>query len=313
MERKIYAIIVTYNAMKWIDRCLGSLAGSSEKILPVVIDNMSTDNTVNYIKMNYPEVKLIVNSENLGFGRANNQGIEFAYNNGGTHFLLLNQDAWIMQDTVKILADIQDEYKIGIVSPIHLNGTGTIIDQQFFEYSIVNEHNRELVSDILLGNCKDLYYVDFVNAAAWMLSKQCIDTVGGFDPLFFIYGEDSNYCQRVHYHKLKVAIAPSAHIIHDREIHGNAKVYNKRAVLSLLLKSYANINEKPWKISKTRFVFHMWMIKQSVKYLIHLQFKEFGYIVQGYGTFITLLPSIKKSRAQNILMRANHLSLNNCE
>ena len=310
MERKVYAIIVTYNAMKWIDRCLGSLEKSSEKIYPIVIDNMSTDNTVNHIKEKYPDIDLIINSTNKGFGCANNQGIEFAYNNGGTHFFLLNQDAWVMPNTVKTLADLQDKYNVAIISPIHLNGTEILMDQQFFEYTVVNEHNKEFVSDVLLGNRKDLYYVDFVNAAAWMLSKQCVETIGGFDPLFFIYGEDSNYCQRVHFHKQKIAISPDTFVVHDRDIHGNTKVYNKRAVLSLLLKSHANINEKLWMISKTRLIFHLWMLKQSFNHLFHFKLKECWYIIQGYGTFLSLVPSIKRSRRQNIVPKPNYLSLN---
>ena len=86
MEKlNVYCIIVTYNAMKWLDKCLGSLRESTIPIHPVIIDN-SSDETVEYISTNYPEVHIIINDINRGFGQANNQGIEYAYKQGATHF-----------------------------------------------------------------------------------------------------------------------------------------------------------------------------------------------------------------------------------
>ena len=64
---KIYVIIVTYNAMQWMDRCLGSLRLSSVPLTPVVIDNGSTDETVAYIRTHFPEAVLLPQEQNLGF------------------------------------------------------------------------------------------------------------------------------------------------------------------------------------------------------------------------------------------------------
>jgi GT2 family glycosyltransferase len=64
---------------------------------------------------------------------------------------------------------------------------------------------------------KGIYEIEFVNAAAWLISAECIRTVGFFEPLFFLYGEDNNYLQRVTYHGLKIGIAPQSRIYHDRE------------------------------------------------------------------------------------------------
>ena len=309
-NRNVYVIIVTYNGMTWIDKCLSSLRNSTEANIPIIVDNCSTDGTIEFIKEKYKEAVIIQNSENKGFGQANNQGIEYSYRNGGTHFFLLNQDAYVEPDTIKLLADIQDKTEIAILSPIHLDGEGVLIDQQFFEYSVVNEHNREFVSDILLQRLNKVYCVDFVNAAAWMLSRRCVERIGGFDPVFFIYGEDSNYCQRVHFHNEKIAIVPSAKVRHDRKVHGNTKVYNKRAVLSLLLKTYANINEPYIKLSKSRIVFHFWMFKNSLVYLLKLRFREWSYIFNGYLAFIRLIPKVLNSRKLNKIENPNYLDLN---
>ena len=84
----IYVIIVTYNAMQWIDRCLGSLRQSSIPLTPIAIDNGSKDETVAYIRAHFPETILFVQEKNLGFGQGNNVGIRYALAHEATHVLL---------------------------------------------------------------------------------------------------------------------------------------------------------------------------------------------------------------------------------
>ena len=92
---KIFAIVVTYNGMRWYDRCFGSLRNSDMPVETIVIDNASTDETVSYIKEHFHEVCLIESKENLGFAKANNIGIKRALDNGADYVFLLNQDAWV--------------------------------------------------------------------------------------------------------------------------------------------------------------------------------------------------------------------------
>ena len=78
----IYAIIVTYNAMRrsWIERCLDSLRGSSVPVTPIVIDNGSTDETRTFVPQRYPEAVWLPQEKNLGFGQANNIGYAMHWN-----------------------------------------------------------------------------------------------------------------------------------------------------------------------------------------------------------------------------------------
>ena len=183
---RVYCIIVTYNAMKWIDKCLASLRTSSIKVLPVIIDNCSTDESVDYITTNYPEAHLILNKKNKGFGQANNQGIEYAYKQGATHFFLLNQDVWVNRDTIKNIIEVQNKYNLAIASPIHFNGKGNLLDRNYFVYTVMNTQNIEFVSDLILKSLKPYYLATRINAAAWMLPRKTIIEIGGFDPLFSI-------------------------------------------------------------------------------------------------------------------------------
>ena len=105
---KILTIIVSYNFEKWIERCLGSLKASSHPTDIIVIDNCSNDRTVEIIKTQYTYVRLIENHANLGFGKANNIGMQLALREGYDAVFLLNQDAWIGSDTLATLAEQGD-------------------------------------------------------------------------------------------------------------------------------------------------------------------------------------------------------------
>lgn len=85
---------------------------------------------------------------------------------------------------------------------------------------------QNLYSDIYLKNVKSsIYEADFVNAAAWLISRHCIGKVGGFNPSFFHYGEDDNYVQRLKFHSFKLGVLPTANIFHDREIASQDNMY----------------------------------------------------------------------------------------
>ncbi len=236
-------IIVTYNAMTWLQKCLNSIPNEYPVI---VVDNHSGDATVSYIKENFPKIHLIENTENKGFGQANNQGISHALADGAEAVFLLNQDAYLENDTVSTLENVCAQHKdFGVLSPIHWNGTRKTLDRNFHYYAT---RSIPMVSDLLRKeNLDTVYEVPFVNAAGWFIPKSTLNTIGGFDPLFFHYGEDENYCQRLRYHGLKVGIVPTSHLIHDRQDRVVAKPsYASEAYFmdwkrKMLLK-YADIN-----------------------------------------------------------------------
>lgn len=222
---KLSTIIVTYNGRPWLDKCLGSLRSSSLATQLIVIDNASQDGTADYIRAQFPEVQLIASDKNLGFGQANNLGIRLALAEGADYCFLLNQDAWVAEDALAILvekATAAPEY--GILSPVHLNGAGELLDAGFYDYiTHKNSQGRSVYSQLLLGQQPAaIQAADFINAAAWLMSRACLEKVGGFSPLFFHYGEDRDYVQRLHYHGLRMGFCWQAHIYHDREARDQA-------------------------------------------------------------------------------------------
>ena len=220
MREKCAAIVVTYNGKKeWYDKCFQSLLSSSVPLEIIVVDNKSTDDTVAYITNKFPQVRLIQNNENFGFAGANNIGFNAALNNDNDCFFLLNQDAWVERHTVETLMLIAEKNKdFGILSPIHLTADKKSFDRGFRHSFNICSDTISAYENLYLNKQPHLYETREVAAAAWLITKKCIETVGGFDTILFKhYGEDNNYCHRVRFHRLKIGIVPSVTMCHDRE------------------------------------------------------------------------------------------------
>ncbi len=233
MKKKIAVVIVTFNGEIWIKKNLNSLFKTNYPIEIIIVDNASTDETIPIIK-EYNAIELIQNKNNLGFGKANNIGIDLALKKGADAIFLLNQDTWIFENTISNLAEVLFENpNLGIVSPLHFSAEESILDENFNTY--YNRFNKEEDSE-------SLRIVPFVNAAAWLVSKECLSKTGYFDPIFNHYGEDRNYCERVKYHGFKIGVAKKAAICHDRIVKLNS---NKIELQSkyLVLNEMINCND----------------------------------------------------------------------
>lgn len=268
-EKNIYVIIVTYNAMRWIDKCLGSLEDSTIPLHTIVIDNGSTDETVAYIRAHFPKVILQAQTKNLGFGQGNNLGITYAMQEGATHILLLNQDAWIEANMVEELLQYDDGDSL--LSPIHLTGEGDALDRNFKLHALMRAyHFGQLVDDWATGNTHK-YATYEINAACWLLPAKIIREIGGFNPMFFHYAEDINYLHRLHYHQKGVYFVPKAKAYHDRANIAE-KPLNEQYMYQQMVLRMININDS-WCIAnwkKWRFVLsiiHVAIRKRQFDYL----------------------------------------------
>lgn len=238
MNPKILTIIVSYNFMPWIDRCLGSLRHSGLKCDVMVVDNHSSDATVETIKSRYPEVRLVENKENKGFGAANNQGIEVALRESYEGVLLLNQDAWISENTMQTLVETaQLEPDAGIVSPVHMNGNGDKMDYGFKTY---------VGCDNVSQLPPKAFEVEFVNAAVWYIPINTFKRIGMFAPIFYHYGEDKDFVNRLHYHGLKVYVSPECTACHDREHRQVTDAQMLRGEYVYHLTRLTDVNGKMW-------------------------------------------------------------------
>lgn len=215
--KRLFVIVVTYKGQQWYDQCFSSLRQSTVPVQTIVIDNASNDGTVEYIKENYPEIHLIESKENLGFGRANNMGIRYALDHGCDYVFLLNQDAWVESDTLEKLVEIHQRHpEYGLLGPVQVNAEKTKVLDGVVKFLVNPDNvNLNLFSDLIMGKIDEVYPVAEINAAAWLLPRKTLETVGGFDPLFLHYGEDWNYLSRVLYHNMKIGLTPHLKVVHD--------------------------------------------------------------------------------------------------
>lgn len=247
----ILFVIVTYNAMKWVDKCLTSIDNTNRNkyvgtVETYVIDNGSSDGTQEYIKLHYPKVIFYQAEKNLGFGQGNNVGIQYAMDNNFDYVYLLNQDAWVLPNTVDSLIDVNLRHPdFGVLGPLQMQANEKHLDNNFLKNTCSYTSNNKILNDLFFGNLDDAYTVPNVMAAHWLMSKECIKKVGGFSPTFLQYGEDGNYSDRVYYHGFKVGVAPSAKAIHDREMRKESTAKSIKLYYMNMLKKYSYLYLSP--------------------------------------------------------------------
>lgn len=288
---KIYAIIVTYNAMRrgWIDRCIKSLKESTVSVEPVVIDNRSTDGTREHVPTAYPDAVWMPQDRNLGFGQANNLGLRYALEHKADYVLLLNQDAALAPDAIEKMLAVSDGKSL--LSPLHLNGDGTRIDEMF-RYSL--RQSDSLMNDDLLirHQLAPCYEAGEICAACWLMPIALIRMIGGFNPLFFHYSEDTNYYHRTKYHHVRTLLVPDTYMYHDRTVQGNMQVFNHNRLHRDLLLEACNINQG---FMKCLLKWLKVLVRCYAKDIHAHQYRVGGFTCQLLR-LIAQTPSIRRSR-----------------
>jgi N-acetylglucosaminyl-diphospho-decaprenol L-rhamnosyltransferase len=232
---RLLVIIVTYNAMRWIERCFASLAASSVPCDVFVVDNGSSDGTLDWLDEHRADNLIVKRSEsNCGFGAGNNVGLRYALERGYDYVYLLNQDAWVAEDCFeKLIAAAGSHPGYGILSPVQLQADWKTMDRLFAKHcgkavAAVSELWPETGSragsdssstsgdDGISSFNAEVVPVKFVMAAHWLISRECLEAVGGFSPTFSQYGEDDNYIDRARYWAFRTGVVPAAKAVHDR-------------------------------------------------------------------------------------------------
>lgn len=302
---KIFVIIVAYKGHQWYERCFTSLRNSAYPVQTIVIDNASNDGTIEYIRENFSEIHLIESKENLGFGRANNMGMRYALDNGADYVFLLNQDAWVEPNTIGELVRIAEKYpEYGILGPVQVNKERTRVLNGVIQFLINPDNvNHQLFSDLMLGTVEEVYPVAEINAAAWLLPRNTLETVGGFDPIFLHYGEDWNYLSRVLYHNMKVGLIPHLQIVHDCEDRVEQKKGYSATFDKWLLQRATDLlypNNHPIQMMKN-------YRKQAIVKLLALHKQTFLENLEAYKFIRNNLKNILFSRSENSQKKSNWL------
>ncbi|MBL7106982.1 MAG: glycosyltransferase family 2 protein [Phycisphaerae bacterium] len=224
---KLSIIIVSWNVRADIINCLGSIYKnpSSSPFEVILIDNASSDKTVECIQKEFSQVVCIANNDNRGFAGANNQGIEIAK---GEYLLFLNPDTIIHKGTLDYLVDFMDNNKeAGACGPQLLNEDGSIQRSvrrfpsfrgalyrfTFLKYFKIfkKDYRNWLARDF---DHKSQIEVDQLMGAALLVRKSITDNIGGFDERYFMYYEEVDLCCRIKHDGWQIVFLPQVRITH---------------------------------------------------------------------------------------------------
>jgi GT2 family glycosyltransferase len=209
-------IILSYNTSDLLHQCLSALyTYLPEQAEVIVVDNDSSDGSVEMIKKQFPKVSIVINKENLGFAAGINIGVKKAT---GTYLLLLNSDAMIQDNGISdMITFLEHDRTIGVLGGLLVNEDGTIQRSYGSFYTLPAVTRMLLVGDKgeLIGQTiAKPEAVDWVSGGFMLIRKEIFDTIDGFDGNFFMYIEDMEFCYRVIKHGYKVCIFPSVRVYH---------------------------------------------------------------------------------------------------
>jgi GT2 family glycosyltransferase len=218
-------IIVNWNSKVWLKKCIDSIQSQTYRDYEIIlVDNASSDDSLLFVKQNYPSIKIIANTENYGFGVANKIGIT---NANGSHILLLNVDTWIetnFLDRIMHFFNSNNYDLIGVKETSysdrqsHSSGSHLYTCDLFGYFSYINKN----------PNQHKLFYIP---GFCMLFKKILYQDTGGFDSAMFMYYEDLDWCWRLHLFGKKIYLHDQVHIHHAEQGTQKKKVTNAQKFL----------------------------------------------------------------------------------
>ncbi len=220
-------IIVSWNVADLLKACLESIYASSVQsytLETIVLDSASTDNSVQMVRDHFPQVKLLSQTENLGFSRCNNIGLQVAT---GRYLFLLNPDTEIVDDALAHMTTYMDANPtVGILGPHTLNSDGTTQStrrrfptlalgfvestwlQPFAPKSMLDHFYAADIADNAIAD------VDWVQGSALLARRDVYAQIGGLDDGYVMYSEEMDWCKRAKAAGWRVMYFGKADIVH---------------------------------------------------------------------------------------------------
>lgn len=223
----VSVIIINWNTKEILRDCLTSVyeqAGDVDYEV-IVVDNASTDGSVEMVKNDFEQAVLIENAENRGFATANNQGIAIAK---GRYVLLLNSDTVVLDGAIARTVDFADAHpRAGVTGCRVLNPDRTLQSTCFMFPSVLNMFLSSTYLYKLFPRSRffgrermtwwdrnDTREVDVVTGCFMLVRREAIDQVGPMDERFFMYAEETDWCYRFKKSGWQIMFTPAAEIVH---------------------------------------------------------------------------------------------------
>jgi N-acetylglucosaminyl-diphospho-decaprenol L-rhamnosyltransferase len=216
----VSAIVVTLDALPWVERCLESVRGCET----VVVDHGSTDGTLELVRERFPEAAL-VEQDNLGLAAGWNEGIRRA---SGRYLLILNADAWLVGDALDRLVGFADANPdAAYVGPRLLNPDGSLqrsvrgfptVWRLATEYLFLRKlaPRSQVLNAFYAGGFEHdrVREADFLMGACMLVRRSAVEEAGPLDERFFLFSEETDWCYRFRRAGWRVVFYPGAEAVH---------------------------------------------------------------------------------------------------
>lgn len=262
--KKLFIIILNYNGGQKIINCLNSLQAIKKpkawQIKTLIIDNNSTDNSIELIKVKFPNLKILRNKKNLGFAAGNNQGISYALKNKPEAILLLNQDTQVTQNFLLSLL----KNKADLISPVikfkrrgkWVYDFGGQINWWLGQVKHL-EMSKALKQKTESSRLKNkINKIDFISGCCLLIRSDVFKKIGLLDERFFLYYEDIVFCLKAKKAGFSLAVEPKSIIFHQL-IEPQQRSFKQN--LQLLKSHFLFISQNiPWQQKPTAYLF--WLL-----------------------------------------------------
>jgi GT2 family glycosyltransferase len=277
MSQRLSIILVNYKKTELTNDCVKSLRESTFRDFNIIIvDNESTRTSFEELHSACPEANVLTSERNLGFGGANNAGIEFALQHGADLLLLLNNDAVVKKDTIEKLVETADEKPgAGVVgAKIYYYDRPNLIWYSGGKLDVdkaLGTHPKIGLEDD--GSDDECVETDFVTGCCLLTRKEVIDKIGSLDQSYFLYLEDADFCVRAKRAGYSVIYQPAAVVYHKVS---NSSGWDSPTYIYFNLRNKLLFLRNNSKASRWIWQLH-YLIYYYVRQFIRLTFKHRNY------------------------------------
>lgn len=252
--KKISIIIIAHNSGKILEKCLEKLSTNEKITHPdcaewIIVDNASTDKTLEKLLLRYPNIKTVRNSENKGFAFAANQGSRAAKNE---YLLYINTDVEVVNTAVLSLATILDkEPTAAVAAPRLIQQSMSIQKSVCPQPTLLHELFKPYYK--LKADINEIFYKEYkwysvpsIRGACFMIRGKALESVGGFDDNYFFYLEETDLFYRLRREKWKVLYYPGAEVIHYSGMGSEKVPFDRKKMYRESLMKYFQKNRPQW-------------------------------------------------------------------
>ena len=310
----VYLLVLCHNSMKWLEICIASLLKTDYANYKIIlIDNGSTDNSIEYVRKNYPDIFIIENKKNYGWCKGNNIGVEKAIQDKADYVVLLNSDINAEdKNWLKELITFSTEnptYKITGCTQYEYNSKGWDTLNSWTEYILFNgprdvffmwqQPDTKTEPFYTSQDIKKTKHLDcyFVQGAAMMVSLDVFKKIGLFDTIYYIFYDEVDFSRRARLIGYETALITKSRIKHvgagDTSSDNKKKWKNYLMTRNKYIFLLSDISKTP-----NRFFIIWQLIKHDLKDSLtaHKNVSSFGQFLKVFFSLILFLPAIMYKR-----------------